>query len=324
MVKFKTPNPPAPKESTYLMADYVELLCLFDVDKRISMNEAVTRVYRSVQSEVERKREIEEGRLTDEYIGEFKDKQKRAGEDWFRQLEYRERAFNGYYPFCLKNGLLMLESRLSDRQEMYIFLLLCSSLRVIPKDYQNNLTTDFELLCIKALEAYLPGFTIRHFGKCRAAREHYSSRLVEAIQQLADNLNERNICEPDQIGDKNTGDGGLDLVAWRHPFTEDNAPGRLICFAQCACSPLRWPDKQSQSHVINWRSRINFVHEPANFMFIPISFRDSLGAWFSKENIRASILMDRLRICSLLRDIALPTLESYQAVNEVIKYREIA
>lgn len=274
-------------------------------DGEISMDEVITRVYYSVEYEATREVEIEEGVQAEEYVGEFKDNQTTAGTDWFRQLEYREAAFRDHYPFCVKNNRLICRYDLSEKQRLYTFLLLCSGLRMVTRKHWHLLTTAFELVSAKALEGYLPGFTVHHFGKTPAGDRQYSNKLVEAIDQLANNLRERNISQPEHIGDKNTGDGGLDVVAWRHAYHQDYAPGSLICFCQCTCSN-EWVNKQDESHYINWQRRINFIHRPANLIFIPFCFRDSSGGWFAEHRIRESVLIDRLRICFLVSAIGIP------------------
>lgn len=299
------------------MADYVELLCICNTDREISMNEAITRVYHSIESEAEREVETKEG-FHRETVAEFKDNQRSAAEDWFRQLEYRKETFKDFYPFQLEDRQLILKSPISAKMKIYIFLLLCSSLRIIKETYRNSVTTNFELLSVEALKEYLPEFTVHPFGKCSTAREHYPNKLINAIEKLANNLNERNICEPDRIGTKNTGDGGLDIVAWRSLY-KDNTPGNLICFAQCACSPGGWEEKLYDVHIDKWRHYIDFIHMPANFMFIPICFRSSDGDWFNKDDIRSSIVMDRLRICMLLDSRVLPNFDFFQTVDEFFK-----
>ena len=55
-------------------------------------------------------------------------------------------------------------------------------------------------------------------------------------------------------------------------------------------------------------------------MFIPLCFRDSAGGWFSKDKIRDSIVMDRLRICYLLRDVPASAIDFYEAVETFDAY----
>ncbi len=317
MIELKMLSPPRQKNATYLMADYAELMCLVHPDGELSVCDVVARVYQSAEFEPLREIEMSEGSLIDdeEHADIFKDSQMRAGTDWFEHLRYRQNDFQAHYPFCVGNDRIIRRCDLSERQMLYLFLLLCANLRLIRKTCRSPLTTGFERISAKALESYLPGFTVHLFGKSGAWRGDYPNKLADAIDWLADNLRERNISDRKEIGEKNTGDGGLDVVAWRHPCPDDNAPGSLICFAQCACSPDDWKDKQIESHYLNWRHRIDFIHFPVNFMFIPLCFRDAAGGWFRRDKIRDSIVMDRLRICHLLRELPSLEIDFYEAME---------
>ncbi len=134
-------------------------------------------------------------------------------------------------------------------------MLICSNIRIFSRKSRNPLSADFELISAKVLEAYLPNFTVHHFGK-----------------------------------------------------------------GQCACSADDWENKQFESHYLTWRNRINFMHRPANFVFVPICFRDSNGNWFDKDKIHDSILIDRLRICALLSDVSPPDVDFYEPVEAFYKY----
>lgn len=318
MLDFETISPPRQKDSTYLMADYVELLCVVNTDHEISIDEVIKRVYHSVELETERETEINEGAIVEESPCEFKDNQLKAGVDWMRQLSYREATFNEHYPFHVDGNKLLLKTDLVPQQKTYIYLLICSCLRVIKRTFWLRLTSNFELISSKALEAYLPGFTVHLFGKSTCGRPRYSTKLVEAIAQLSDDLRERNICRTEIIGDKNTGDGGLDVVAWRRAFNDENAPGSVICFAQCACSPEDWKNKQHESHNVRWRHKIDFMHPPVNLMFIPICFRDSTGQWYNENEIEDCILLDRLRICNLFDNTTIGEIDFDEVVNACI------
>lgn len=321
MFDFETLSPPRHKESTYLMADYVELLCLINTDHEISIDEVIKRVYHSIESETEREVEINEGSIYEEPPCVYKDNQQKAGIDWLRQLSYRAATFGGHYPFQVAGNKLLLKTDLSPHQKTYIYLLICACLRVVKRSFWLQLTSNFELISGKALEAYLPSFNVHLFGKSMQGRRRYPSKLLQAIEKLCIDINERNICRTEYIGDKNTGDGGLDIVAWRHAFNTERASGSIICFAQCACSPEDWKDKQHESHNVRWRRKIDFMHPPINLMFIPLCFRNSTGGWFNENDIEDCILFDRLRICHLFSSISTgSTIDFDGVVNGCINY----
>lgn len=291
----------APKRKTlpFIMSDYIELLCICNPDNEISKQDALVRVYNTSESETEHETELDEG-ITDETAAEYSDRQQRYADDWFAQLAFRVEAFDGFYPFYITGQRLIVHPTLTNKMKTYLFLLLCSSLRIIADNSRHYFTSDFEILSSIALRKYLPKFTVHPFGKSPIARENYSNKLFDAIKELCSNIMERNICEPNEVASTNTGDGGLDIVAWR-TLNDYNAHGNLICFAQCACQPEGWENKLYDSHFDKWRKRISFSHQPAQFIFIPICFRKTDGTWFDTWKIGSGVVMDRLRICLLLQ-----------------------
>ena len=58
MIEIKTLSPPTHKESTYLLADYAEMLCLSSRDGEISIDEAVSAVYHSAEYQASHEAEI--------------------------------------------------------------------------------------------------------------------------------------------------------------------------------------------------------------------------------------------------------------------------
>ena len=323
MVSSGSLTPPREKESTYLMADFVELLCVCSPDKEIYRNDAIGRVYGSAETEALMEVESEE-RDKVIHAAPLNDRVVRNAEDWFRHLAYRAGAFGDHYPFQVEADHLALKPCMSPGQRTYLLLLLCSSLRVVSNRASSDLTSGFELLCTQAMRSYLPKFEVRHFGKAAGESRPYPSKLLGAIEMLATDLREHLSSRLDIRSCKNTGDGGLDIVAWRRPFGDDMAPGSLICFAQCACSPSQWVNKQDEAARSNWSKRIDFVHSPANFMFVPFCFRKADGHWFESDKIRHAILIDRLRICSLLSGADTSEFDAAGAVDDLLAHSEPA
>ncbi len=313
-------TPPNKKDSTYLMADFVELICLADPDGEVSLEQAVFRVYHTAELETARELEVEERVEPEEHAGILKDRQILKGDDWFNLLYYRQNSFGEHYPFLLDERQIILRCDLTEKQLLYVFLLLCSNLRIFKNPSRNILTTNFEIISADVFRSYLPGFTVHHFGKSIAGRENYPNKLSEAILQLASNLKEEPDFDLEDFSSRNTGDGGLDLVAWRLP-AEEEVPGSLICLAQCTCSQTGWEAKQLESHPVTWSKRIKFIHTPANFLFMPFCFRKSTGGWFNKDKIRDSIVMDRKRICTLLQGSAIEV-DYYDPLEALYVYTE--
>jgi hypothetical protein len=102
---------------------------------------------------------------------------------------------------------------------------------LLAQPLRNRLTSHFELLCLTALQHYLPanGKTIL-FGKNPLNKDtRYQGKLYKKILNLAEELNELATVQEKDYHPSNTGDDGLDLVGYI-PF-EDRAEGMLYTFA---------------------------------------------------------------------------------------------
>ncbi len=321
MIEFTSISPPRKRDATHLMADFVELLCLANPDGGVGLDEAVTAVYRGSEFEAERDSETGEDPIAERGGDGLNDHHLTRGADWFSLMAHRQNSLPSFYPFCVEDGdYVTCEYDLTEHHLLYIFFLLCSNLRVVSRRSRNLFTNNFETISAKAFESYLPGFTVHQFGISRSGGGHYSNKLAEAIGQLAEYLHERNISEPGQFAKKNSGDGGLDLVAFKHPCENENLPGSLVCFAQCACGPDNWERKQYESSHGNWKNRINFMHRPANFMFTPVCFRDNDGKWIRKDKIMDSILMDRPRLLQLVDNNIPSDIDLFELLNSLYEY----
>lgn len=293
---------PKKKTSPYLMADYIEMLCLCAQDNEITLDDIIEKVFHSAETEAEREAIEQEGAsLEDEGMeAAYTDRQRALASDWFRHLAYRSAAFSDFYPFEIgvNSIALKVNACTSRKMQLYLFLLLCSSLRLFSRSDQYYLTSSFETISSAAFQQYLPTFVVHCFGKSGVARTNYPNKLSDAIQVLCRNLSGKLACSPSDFGDKNTGDGGLDIVAWRE--FEDRLDGKLICFAQCACSTDEWEDKLYDIHPDKWDRKIELQNKPSPFIFIPLFYRKADGEWENLLNIGRGVIVDRLRICKLL------------------------
>jgi len=231
-------------------------------------------------------------------------------EDCWLHLSYRQKAFD-CYPFEILDGQLAIKDILSDKNKIYLFLVLCSRLRSFPdKQSQILAASEFELICREAMKNLLPSESVvRIFGANSDDRKnHYGTNLRDAIKQLANDLmedySEENINELSASGDY-----GLDIVG--HYTFNDSANGSLACFGQCAAQEKRWIGKTLEAHPIRFKNLIHFIHDPTNIVFIPHCYRQSNGKWKVKSHTSGTILIDRLRICNLIIDYMLPVKFDY-------------
>lgn len=303
-------------------ADYIELLCLTDADGEITQAEIEKRVAKrsdvgedyaapDLDDDGEPDRfPDEEQEIEDEDGGEdsgsneaLRDDQRATRiADIFKVISHRADVLGTTYPFVLApdGAVLSCVAQLSVSQRLYLFLLLCSNLRYVPKNRRWQLPRGFELISVRALRRLVPpGAEVHLFGKGEPG-ERYTGTLWNKINTLAADLCDDVIARRRDFPDANTGDGGLDLVAWAPHF--DELPSRLLIFGQCACTD-KWVTKQRSSGPEVWASRVRLLALPSNIVFIPFMFRDAQGWWHREADIHHSVLIDRFRLLRVLADI---------------------
>src|SRR5690606_16064479 len=205
----------------YLYADYFELVSLFNKDSIITPAEMLDRL-------------TDEGILkqteNSEDQAEQNDKEEAFVREVFMLLTQRAISFDNDYPFNIQNENLTLKDNLSNKQKLYIFLLLSSNLNLF-KPFQSDLTSEFELVSKEALKNYLPNFAqVKNFGK----NTEFQGYAHEKIRLLASEMN-INVDEEylSTIASMGTQDLGLDVVGWM-PLL-DKIGNYISIFGQCAC-----------------------------------------------------------------------------------------
>ena len=293
----------------HVWADYVELRCLASADdvSRADVVGWVTKEKDARDGVGEPDGSVEEpGSGTDALSTEL-----RRGlgvDDVFGHLEYRASVFKESYPFRLPGdgSRLIRKSRMTSKRRLYAFFLLAANLRAISDlSHRDEFTSAFERSCVAALKCYLPHpARVYAFGKSASNKGRYSGKLTEKVQRLAEDLGESVLASPEDLDARGSGDKGLDVVGWL-PMT-DGARGLLVMLAQCACGADEdWERKQFSSHAVAWRDVIRFKVLPTNCTFIPHCYRNVDGAWYDDTRVCDTILMDRQRLVSLLKDKAL-------------------
>ena len=129
-------------------------------------------------------------------------------------------------------------------------------------------------------------------------RNYYGTDFKDALRKLGTDLNEF-VLEENIQQQANSGDGGLDLVG--HVNFQDPARGSFALFGQCAAREHDWAKKSLEAHPIRFGAFINFTHFPGNVFFIPLCYRDARGEWVKNSPASGCILIDRLRMCNLLK-----------------------
>jgi hypothetical protein len=306
-------------------ADYVELLCLFNIDREISKDVLIDR--------------FREGRDTGETIDDETDEDPdtlKSGdtaaseesvpsdetldtmaEDLFRHLKYREGAFGKTYPFAIDmSRRRIVLRRTTGVGRLYLFLLIASNLRYFAT-LTPQITRDFEVLSKLALQKLLPANGLVHLFHGAGQSGRFKGKLFTKLSVLASDLFESMTVGADDFDKNDVGDGGLDVVAWV-PMNDDS-PGVLLCFAQCACTD-KWVKKQREPMAV--QQVMTLKAQPVYLTFIPFCFRTPTGGWFYAHSV-GTVLLDRLRLINLLVGLSkYKKLASLKRIGSLIKATE--
>ncbi len=334
--KKKFPNvlgqlPKKPKFEKHYWVDYLELLCLTNIDGELSRTDALDKI-RELAKDLKQGGEDEDsvGMIDkDEDISpaEKNDKWTELAEEWYRLLEYRKTVFKEYYPFSIiSNGqVLKKHSKLYPKKKIYLSLLLSSALNYVEKynkSYKNILSACFEIISFNAFKKCLPKDAETHiFGKNSIIKGKYGrGSLWKKLNKLSDDLNEELAIKKNHFAPTNTGDGGIDIVGWI-PFNDDEN-SKIAFFGQCACTD-DWVSKQFSTSYEKIKQLINMKAVSSNLSFIPFCFRDVNGNWPKPQDI-SCVLFDRQRLLSKIGNELnfFKKLESNTIVEEIIKQKE--
>lgn len=317
-------------------ADYLELLCLANIDGELSEEDVIKRLKLRLKdlkegskNEILIENELESdlgsnasnrARISDQWETKLK--------DWFGILSMRQITYGDFYPFKIDRGEIILKAkRLSKKQKLYVYLLLCSNLYLFPKSDSNQLSNSFEILSFETFKNILPSDAkVYLFGKNPLNKRgpfKGSLSFWTKVNNLASILNESLSPRMNELDypPTNTGDGGLDIVAWIP--TPDNLSSKIIFMAQCACG--EWTKKIHESSDADWDSRIDFTTSTINNIFIPYCFRQSNGNWQRAADIKKAFLLDRKRILDYSckkKIIDHKNIPSFNIVDEIFKAKE--
>lgn len=310
-VNIKLSGKPA-EHLIHIYADYVEIVSLFSNQNYVSTADVLDR-FRDEGIIMQQKND-------EEQAGE-NDKNEKWINSIFQILNEREYLFSTDYPFeILGNNKIKLkdQAQLTDKNRLYIFLLLASSLNVFDL-FESELTSEFELVCFHTLAKYLPSHaTVKSFGK----NSEYTGTAKEKITKLASDL-KVNIDDNflNKISHKGNQERGLDIVGWI-PFS-DNVSNHFSLFCQCACGK-EWFKKLTETRRYERYYKFH-CNKPNHAMFIPyslINFQDS-DFYQADELGTDTLLFERKRILNYIDDLAFfMSLNSKILVDNCIGFEE--
>ncbi len=313
-----------PKSSDiYLWCDYIELRCLVHPDRRFSRGNLLELLDETVDlaapdSDIDDAvaEDDDAGSEADAGDGEaevdsdapaahgmtLKDRNESKTADQFKNLAYRATIFGDAYPFEVDATGQELRLRDIDTslRKLYLQLLLSASLRLVPKTRRHELTEPFEKLSAQIFTCLMPaGWEVHQFGAKGATR--YKGHLYTRLKKLADDIRGRLEVERHHYKTNNSGDGGLDIVAW-HPLGTDSRVGIPIALAQCGCTAEEWSLKSLEASPSMLGANLTTLHPWATYYFMPQDLVDGRGPkqdWQRRPSLSKSIVIDRLRLIAL-------------------------
>lgn len=276
----------------FLWADYVELLCLCSKNSLISKGnlQAQAQEAEDLQADLEDNRDENSEPLDDKISNRWGDIQKR--------LQARSKSFPGW-PFELDGDVLRsrFEPEKPDHR-LYVTLLVASSLRLCLNKRHPEITGAFEEISYHWLRQSLTSiWQVRLFGAHQTLPNSYSGTLYVKLSKLAQDVQGRLLKSAQDYDPRDTGDGGIDLVAWQN--MGDQRGNMLVIFGQCACSPTDWESKQLDVTPASTEAHIHLDHPGAAYCFVPHDLSINETTWARASHVRRTIIVDRLRLLNL-------------------------
>lgn len=221
--------------------------------------------------------------------------------DLFFGFSVRQRIFGDWYPFEVvgdANDELKVRD-LNDKRKVYIQMLLSAGLRMVPQQRWKDLTEPFEEISHKVFEILMPkGWEVHRFGAKGVVR--YKGRLIAKLKALAVDIKAEFVGKPHYYKPTNSGDGGLDLVAW-HPLG-DFRSGIPAALAQCGCTLDGWPNKSLEASPARLKNSLRPLVPWLTYYFMPHDLlveKAGQQDWQRGNDITESILIDRYRIIKI-------------------------
>lgn len=219
----------------------------------------------------------------------------------------RKKEFELFYPFSLTDDAdtIIFSFNETPAQQIYLGLLIASCMRNIRNARKAEVARVFEETCFQLFSKLMPlGSEVRATWANGGVEAPYIGTLYEKMIAIAKDLR----CKPNfqyrDFKEKDSGDGGIDLIAW-HPMA-DNREGIPIAFAQCGCSKDDWRFKQLEASYSKHRRKLPVMSPWSTYYFLPLDLRESDGDWAYKDDIGSeAIIVDRLRLVRLVEQYGL-------------------
>lgn len=299
---------------SFLWADYVELLCLCSQNGLVSKGNIAAQTQEAADTQADSDDDDQGG---NEQSEELDDRISRRWADIHVRLTARSKQFVDW-PFTLEKNLVRSRFDVKNtRHRLYLALLIASSLRLCKDTRANEITSAFEEISFHWLQRSLnPLWEVRPFGAHQTLPGAYAApTLLEKLKSLAIDLQARLQKSDEEYDPRNTGDGGIDLVAWMKMGDQrGNIP---VIFGQCACSPTDWEDKQLDVTPAAIEAHVAPQHPGAAYCFVPHDLSANDKLWDRSEHIKRTVLIDRVRLFRLFESVnAFDTLPTWAFVDD--------
>lgn len=302
-----TQPPKAGEHELYRWCDYIELRCLTHVDKRFSRDALSEAMEENKDTRAAEATDIGEHDFEPEdepevFEAPLADKDERFSALCFRHLRWRREAFADAWPFRIDEHAqeIKLRTPLTSMHLLYLQFLLSSSLSYCPQKRWRDLTGRFERVSLEIFRHLMPkGSEVHAFGA--AENQRYKGHLFARLQQLTRDVRGSLLVKQHHFAKNDSGDGGLDLVAWHH--LGDDREGIPVAFAQCGCTATGWPNKMLEASPARLGGNLNTRHKWATYYFMPLDLSDQQDGkmdWQMLSDIGETIVIDRLRLIRLV------------------------
>lgn len=280
-------------------ADYIELFALAS-NEEVSKIEIVNYFYSGVTQ------------LDDSLRSGCNDSQEAYVQSCLKEIDRRCSVFGCKYPFKFcdnsKNSIVIKEELTCD-QVLYLQLLISSKLSLF-KNFQANLTTDFEKVSEYVLRGFLPKKAkVLPIGKNSIIK----GSAQEKVSRVAEILNGNTKDSKNYIlGNQ---EYGVDIVA-HIPFQDDSS-NRLVYYCQCSCNN---DINRKCSEPMRWLNLIELTNIKAQvIMFFPYNYIGAEGrVLFSANFIGDPLIFERKRIMDYCSGIECQDLLSYQITQRLV------
>lgn len=297
---FKIPGLPSKQCGVHELGDYIEWQAWLSEQTSV----------RTILAEI--------GRLDDNFDNEGceddADEAAEVLEEVMIELEGRQRACNGGYPFTISDtGTLLISQRCESVEALlYRFMLLATRLRMDRDREFEGIRGDllFEEICAQILRNYL-GYSVSAEragrSRCLTFGTSRSVSFSDRVDDLCRAIGEGDRFEGWDPGPALAQDGKLDAVSWI-PFS-DGKPSQIAVFAQCKTgSSDSWKGKLGElkptAFLKSFTLKRAYQLDPIPAFFVAEAANPS--EW-NEITSRAELFFDRCRIVDFGHSIDIET-----------------